>query len=80
MAMTLTEWFLVHALGVAFWLWLLLLGGAERIVGWGAWGLLGWFAGHWTAEQIRLYALILLVIEVAWFVTGLVFPAARFAA
>lgn len=78
MEMSVVGWIIYHAIGTVFWLWLLRWGGAEWIEGWGAWGLLGWFSGHWGAEQIKLYALLILIGELIWFVLGLFFPACRF--
>lgn len=77
METSLVGWIIMHAAGLLFWLWLLRGDGAERIEGWAAWGLIGWFAGHWNAEQIRLFALLLLVLESLWFVIGLFIPELR---
>ncbi len=68
---------ITHALGILFWLWLLTWGGANWLEGWKAWGILGWFAGIWTEDQIRVYALALLVMEVIWFVLGVFQPRLR---
>ncbi|MCF7514225.1 hypothetical protein L3V43_10150 [Pseudoalteromonas sp. L23] len=35
---------------------------------------IGWFAALWTAEQLRLYALCILVLQVPWFIAGLLMP------
>ena len=78
MTYTLLPWIAYHSVGVLFWLWVLKWGGAERIEGWRAWFLVGWFAGHWEAEQIRFYALLALVGECIWFLIGLFAPALRF--
>lgn len=78
MTTALAPWIVMHVAGLLFWCWLLCRGGAERIEGWAAWGLLGWFAGHWNAEQIRLYALLLLILELLWFIGGLFSPDLRF--
>ena len=78
MEISLLQWVLFHTLAMLFWLWLLKCGGAARIEGWAAWALIGWFAGHWRAEQIRLYALVLLSIEIVWFLAGLAIPSLRF--
>ena len=39
--------------------------------------LIGWFSLDWTAEQIRLYVLIIWIIETIWFVVGLFQPSLR---
>lgn len=77
MAVSMGTWLIYHGLGMLFWLWLLCWGGAERVTGWRAWGLIGWFAGHWSAEQLRLYALLLLALQGIWFIGGLFSPAWR---
>ena len=78
MTVSLTQWLVLHAALALFWIWILCLGGARVIEGWKAWGLIGWFAGHWNEAQLRLYALVLLVGQVIWFTLGLVDPAWRF--
>jgi hypothetical protein len=77
--MDLTLWILFYLTSMLFWLWILRWGGAEWLEGWKAWAAIGWFAGHWQAEQIRLYALLLLIVETVGFVVGLFVPAIRFA-
>lgn len=72
-------WILLYLITVIFWLWVLKWGGSDYLVGWKAWGLLGWFTGHWDAKQIEFYAFILLVIESIWFIAGLFSPVARLA-
>ena len=75
--MSLLEWTTVHLLGVLFWLWILNWGGARWLEGWRAFFLLDWFAARWNAEQLRLYALLLLVLQSGWFVLGAIVPAYR---
>lgn len=77
--MALGHWVIVYVVTASLWLWVLRWGGAEWLEGWKAWGLLGWFTGHWSAEQIKLYALLVFLIETVWFCIGLFSPAARFA-
>jgi hypothetical protein len=77
--MDLIYWIIGYAISALFWLWLLKWGGAEWLEGWKAWLAIGWFAGHWSAEQIRLYALILFVLESIGFVAGLLFDSIRLA-
>ncbi len=72
-------WILVYIASVLFWVWILRWGGAEWLEGWKAWAAIGWFAGHWKAEQIRFYAWLLLILETVGFVVGLFVPDLRFA-
>ncbi|MEJ2454550.1 MAG: hypothetical protein P8103_10375 [Candidatus Thiodiazotropha sp.] len=70
-------WILVYIASILLWLWILRWGGAEWLEGWKAWAAIGWFAGHWKAEQIRLYAWLLLILETVGFVVGLFVPDLR---
>lgn len=72
--MSLLTWILSHVTLAAFWLWILSFGGAEKIEGWKSFFIIGWFAALWTAEQLRLYALCILVLQVPWFIAGLLIP------
>lgn len=71
---SLEYWALFCAGSVVFWLWVLLWGGAERLEGTFASGfLISWFAPRWSAEGIRLFALLsllgtLVTFAVGWFV------------
>lgn len=78
--MDMLYWILSYTGSALFWLWILRWGGADWLEGWKAWVAIGWFAGHWHAEQIRLYALILFVLESIWFVLGLFSPIVHWAA
>jgi len=73
------SWVLVYLLTALFWYWILSWGGARWIEGWKSWGIIGWFAGHWNVEQIRFYALIMLILETVWFGAGLYSPTVRMA-
>lgn len=75
--MPLAHWILFYLISLVLWLWILNWGGAKWLEGWRAWLILDWFAGHWNAEQIRLYALTLLGIETIWFLLGIGFPELR---
>ncbi len=77
--MDLLYWLVGYVASTLFWLWVLRWGGAKWIEGWKAWAAVGWFAGHWKAEQIRLYALLLLTLETVGFVAGLFVPSLRVA-
>jgi hypothetical protein len=72
------EWVVYHAVGLTFWWWIIRWGGAERIEGWRAWLLVGWFAGAWDPDQIRFYAWIMLGVEAMWFTVGFFVPTLRF--
>ena len=71
-------WILCHAGHAAFWIWVLRFGGAERLEGTLASGfLVDLLAPRWTAEGIRLFALLMLVVGAVAFVAGLLVPALR---
>ncbi|WP_265089548.1 hypothetical protein [Psychrobacter piscatorii] len=40
--------------------------------------MIDWFALDWTAEQIRLYVLIIWGFGVIWFIVGVIKPELRF--
>lgn len=65
-------WIASHALSTLFWLWVLLWGGAEWLEGTFASGfLISWIAPTWSADGIRLFALLMLVIGSIHFLIGL---------
>ncbi|MEW7973270.1 MAG: hypothetical protein AB2794_02630 [Candidatus Thiodiazotropha endolucinida] len=72
--MSIFEWTLIHALIALFWLWILICGGAKKLEGWGAFFLIDWLAARLDKEQLRLYALLSLVIQVIWYVIGAINP------
>ena len=74
---SLFNWILIFVLSSIWWKWILSWGGAHAIEGIKSWFIIGWFAGHWTAEQIRLYALCVWVLQTLWFTVGLFVPEAR---
>jgi hypothetical protein len=75
--MDIVLWIIGYLLSSLFWLWILRWGGAAWLAGWKAWAVIGWFSGHWSAEQIRLYALILFILETIGFIAGLFSPTVR---
>ena len=78
MAVSLLVWILLYVVQLVFYLWLLLWGGAEWIERrFAAIFLLNIFAFYWDSEQIRLYALIMLVAATVWFVIGVFAPVVR---
>jgi len=72
--MSLTEWIIGHGVMGLFWLWVLIWGGAEWLEGWKSFFIIDWFAAWWSAEQLRLYALCILVFQVIWFFIGFAVP------
>jgi hypothetical protein len=74
----LIEWIAGFVATSLFWKWILSWGGAEWLEGWKAFLILDWFAARWTAEQIRLYALLCWIGSGIWFAIGLVQPEYRF--
>jgi len=75
--MSTATWVVLYLLQALWWLWLARWGGARRVEGWLATLLLHPVAWKWDAELIRLFAWISLAATTAWFVLGLVEPAAR---
>lgn len=72
------EWILWSTLSSVFWLWVLRWGGAERLEGTFASGfLISWFAPRWSAEGIKLFALLSLVGTVGAGVVGVFVPGVR---
>ena len=76
--MTVGYWLLSYALNAVFWLWILRWGGAERLEGTFTSGfLVNFLAPGWSAEGIKLFALLTLIFSTIGFVVGLFVPAAR---
>jgi len=75
--MSVLQWLLLFLLSSIFYGWVLLGNGAKWLEGWQSWWLIGWFSLDWTAEQIRLYVLIIWIVETIWFVVGLFQPSLR---
>lgn len=75
--MTVLQWLLLFLLSSIFYGWVLLGNGAKWLEGWQSWWLIGWFSLDWTVEQIRLYVLIIWIVETIWFVVGLFQPSLR---
>jgi hypothetical protein len=77
--MSLLVWVLLFAVTSLFWIWVLFLGGAERLEGtWASAWLIDWFAPNWSAAGIKLFGLVAWVATAIWFVVGLLAPPARF--
>lgn len=69
---------LLYLLNSLFWKWLISWGGARWLEGWKAYLIIDWFAAHWTAEQIRLYAVIMWLLTTLYFIVALCKPEYRF--
>jgi len=72
--MSLLAWSTIHTSSAVFWLWILNWGGAKILEGWGAWLTIDWLAARLEAEQLRLYALFILIIEAVWYLLGVFNP------
>lgn len=75
--MDLLTWIGLFIAQSLFWKWILSWGGAEYLEGWRAFFVLDWFAARWSAEQLRLYALIGWIVSAIWFLVGLFIPDVR---
>jgi hypothetical protein len=76
--LSLFVWIAAHAAEAVFCLWVLRWGGAERLEGSFASGfLVSSFAPRWSAEGLKMAALILLVFCAVSFVAGLLVPGLR---
>ena len=76
--MSLTLWFLLFIIQSIYCWWIIGYGGAKWIEGWKSFFMIDWFALDWTAEQIRLYVLIIWGFSVIWFIVGVIKPELRF--
>jgi hypothetical protein len=77
--MSLTWWVALYLLTSLLWLWVVFLGGAERLEGTLASGLLvDWLAPRWSADGIRLFVGLSWVLQTLWFAIGLFVPEVRF--
>ena len=73
----LITWIVFYIAVSLFYKWILSWGGAHRIEGWLSVAAIGWFALDWSAEKIRLFALIMWIIFTVIFIIGLFNPAIR---
>ncbi len=76
--MNILEWIALNCFIILFWLWILCWGGARWVEGAKSIFLIHFFAIKWDSEQIRLYALCILVVNIAWFFAGVFVPDLRF--
>lgn len=75
--MQVSLWIGIYVTSGLFWIWVLNWGGADWLEGWKAWFSIGWFAGLWNAEQLRLYALLMFWADTVWFVVSIFVPGLR---
>jgi hypothetical protein len=76
--MTTTAWIVSYALSTLFWLWIACWGGADRLETTFASGcLVSLFAPDWSAEGLRLFAYVMLVLDSVIFLVGLFMPELR---
>ena len=77
--MSFERWTLMNGVAVLFYLWVLCGNGARWLEGWKGTIFFGRIRGDsWNVEQLRFFALFLLVLQVAWYVLGLLQPEFRF--
>ena len=78
MEMELFAWIIGYFLNLLLCLWIVRWGGAEWLEGTFLSGiLLNIFAPRWSAEGIKLYIWLALLISSAWFLLGLFWPEIR---
>lgn len=65
------EWLLTYAIVSLFYAWILYWGGAEKIEGWLALFVIGWFAVNWNEQQIKLYTYLVWILTTLLFLIGL---------
>ena len=76
--MSFERWTLLNGAAVLFYLWVLCGSGARWLEGWRGVIFFGRIRGDsWTVEQLRFFALFLLVLQVVWYVVGLLYPELR---
>jgi hypothetical protein len=73
-----SAWLASYAATSLLWLWILRWGGAEWLEGWKSMLLIDYLSHFWTAEQIKLYALLCWLGSTLWFVAGLLYPEYRY--
>lgn len=76
--MSLLAWIILYLTELLFWLWIIRWGGAERLEGTFTSGfLINCFAPGWSAEGIKLFGWLTLVVSTIWFFAGLFYPGLR---
>ena len=80
MTVSLLTWIGLYGAITLFWIWIIFWNGAERLEGTLASGfLVDWFAPRWSADGIRLFAWLSLILSSIVFVLGLFVPELRIA-
>jgi hypothetical protein len=75
LAMSELSWIGIYCVNLIFWIWLIRWGGAERLEGTFASGLLlSTFAPRWSADGIKLFAWVSLIVSTVTFIIGLFRP------
>lgn len=64
---------LIYLISSVFWKWILSWGGAKWIEGWKSFFLISWLASGWSEEQIKLYALIVWIVQTIGLILKLYF-------
>lgn len=73
--MSLTELILIYLINMVFWLWVVRWGGAEWLEGTFTSGfLIHVFAPRWSAEGIKLFAWVTIIISTLLFILAIFFP------
>lgn len=70
-------WIITYVLISLFCWWVVSYGGAQRLEGWLAFFVLGWFALDWRSEQIRLFVWVSWIMVTLIFVVGIFKPEVR---
>ncbi|BBO88809.1 hypothetical protein [Desulfosarcina ovata] len=77
--MSLTELVACYLLNLLFWLWVVRWGGAEWLEGTFASGfLINIFASRWSAEGIKLFGVLTILISTILFLVAIFYPDFRY--
>ena len=80
--MSLPLWIVVYVVQTLLWVWILFLGGAERLDGTKTAGCLiapiAMWGREWTADEIKLFGWLAFLGTTFWFILGIVSPMLRF--
>jgi len=76
--MSLKEWTVTYLIDLVFWVWVVRLGGAERLEGTFTSGfLVHIWAPRWSSDGIKLFGYCTLLISTVWFAVGIFYPELR---
>jgi len=77
--MSVLVWIAIFGLSSLFWAWIVFGGGADWLEDtWLSGFLLCWLAPRWSADGIKVFALITWLLQGIWFVLGLLHSEMRF--